>query len=157
MMMGMDGIGLLAKELAGGGGDTAGRRAMRRPQVRMERDRGVLGVEALRRGVEQAETFARHAGDDFGGNAAQGHGLAHAEEAARARHGSHHGVGVKRSDRPEIDNFDLPSFGRQFLRGGQGFVHHGAVSHDGQVAPCRAIRALPTGRASVGRRSALRW
>ena len=45
-----------------GGGDAAGGRAVRRPQIRMVRHRRVFGVEPLRRHIQQAEAFARHAG-----------------------------------------------------------------------------------------------
>ena len=77
---------------------------------------GVLGIETLRRGVQQAEAFAGHAGDDFRRHAPPGPGLAHAQQPARPRHRGHDRVCVQRFHRAQVHYFDLRPFGGQFLR-----------------------------------------
>ena len=67
---------LLAEEAAGGGGDAASSRAMRSPEIGMIRDGGVFGVEALGRGVEEAEPFSGDTRDNFSGDASPWPGFA---------------------------------------------------------------------------------
>ena len=45
---------------------------MRRPEIRMIRDRGVFRVKALRRGIQQMKTLRSHARDDFSRRTAPG-------------------------------------------------------------------------------------
>ena len=99
----------------------------------MIRHGSVLGVEPLRRGVEQAEAFRGHTGNHLGGHAAPGPGFADAEQASGTRHTRHHRVGIERLDRAQVHDFHLDAFASEFLGHGQRFVDHRAVGDDRHV------------------------
>ena len=89
---------------------------VRRPQIGVIRHGRVLGIEPLRRRVEQAVPFARDARDDFRRHAAPRPRFAHAQQSSRARHAGHHRVGVERFHGAQIHHFNFPAFGGKFRR-----------------------------------------
>jgi hypothetical protein len=132
--MGICGMGLKPEEFACGGRDRAGSWTMGRPEMRVKRDGCVAGVQALRRSVQEIETFTDNPGDDLGGDASARPGFANGKEPASARDRSHDGVRIERFDRAQIDDFDFVTFRDEVLCRSEGFVKHGAIGDDGQVA-----------------------
>ena len=144
-------------QFTGGGGHGPGRRPMRRPQIRMIRHGRILGVEPLRRHVQQAKSLARHPRNDFGRHPAPRPCFAHTQQPPGARHARHHRIGVQRLDRAQVHHFDFPAFRRQFLRRFQRLLHHRAVGHNRQV-PALARNARLANRQRFGRQLVgLRW
>ena len=86
------------------------------PEIRVIRDRSVFGIETLRGGVEEVETFGRDAGNDLGRDSAPRERFTHAEETAGPRDRGEDGIGVEGLNGPQIDHLDLETFGAQSLR-----------------------------------------
>ena len=122
---------------------------MRGPQVRVIGHGRVAGVQALRRGIEEFVAFAGDAGDDFGGDAAPRPRFAHAEQTAGARDAGDDGVRIQGFDGAQIHDFNLPAFGGEFVRGGDAFVHHGAIGDNGEVATFAGDAGLAHGQGGV--------
>src|SRR5438876_2645960 len=110
MMIGTCGINLFSKKILRFCCNCFCVRTMRRPQIWMIRNRCVLRVDALRRGIEQMETFARHPRDHFCRRAAPGKRFADAKQASGAGDGGKHSIGVERFNRAKIDNFYFKPF-----------------------------------------------
>src|ERR1700720_4452887 len=85
MVIGIFGIRLFGENLAHFGRDRFRIGPMLAPQIRVIRNRGVLGVEARRRGIEQMEPFARDARDHFRRHAAPRECFADAKQSSCAR------------------------------------------------------------------------
>src|SRR5882724_6568854 len=145
MMIGTCGISLLLQQYASFGCDVFRIGSMRAPQVWMIWNRSVFRVETLRRCIEQMKRLARDARDYFRGRAAPRKRFADAEQTSGARDGRQHGIGVERFNRSQIDNFNLETLTREFLRRRKRFLHHCAVAHDGEIASLPR-NARPTGR-----------
>src|ERR1700730_6480023 len=116
MVIGIFGIKLFGEYLAHFGRDRLRVGPMLAPKIRVIRNRGVLCVEARRRGIEQMESFARDARDHFCCHAAPWERFADAKQSPRARDRREHGIRIERLDRSQIDHFDLDAVGPQFVR-----------------------------------------
>src|SRR5947199_7572335 len=108
---------------------------MRAPEIWMIRDWCILRVETLGCGIKQMKAEICDARDHFSGRTAPGKGFADTEQTSGARNRRKHGVSIERFDCAQVDNFDIESVTREFLRRSQGFLCHRAVAHDREIAP----------------------
>ncbi len=106
---------------------------MCRPQIGVIRDRGVPGIEAQRRSIQEVESFGHDPGDDLRVQAAPGKGFRHAEDPSRPSHRSQHSIGVDRFGRTEIDHLNVPGFLGQLIGGLERLMQHRAGGDHGGV------------------------
>src|ERR1700758_662768 len=101
---------------------------MRRPKVRMIRNRRVFRIEALRRGIEKMKTFGAHTRDHLRRRAAPGERFSHAEQPARSRYRRQYRVRIEWFHRAKIDDFHFKPIPRELRGGTEGFLRHHAVA-----------------------------
>ena len=89
---------------------------MRAPEIWMIGDWCILRVETLGCGIKQMKAEICDARDHFSGRTAPGKGFADTEQTSGARNRRKHGVSIERFDCAQVDNFDIESVTREFLR-----------------------------------------
>ncbi len=138
------------EQFAEGGGDGGCGRSVIGPEVRVIGDRGVAGVEAAGRGVEEVEAVGDDAADDFGADSAPWEAFGDGEESAGAGDGGEDGVGVEGFDAAEVDDFDFPAVVEEVVGGAEAFVEHGAAGDDGGVAAAAGDSGFADGESFCG-------